>query len=305
MNDRGSRLLAYMNGPSAIPGLKGMDVLAGTKGLAKHGHSIYPLDDGAEDARLHEPALHARVKHWLGAGLSQRELKQKAKEEGLEISGNKKVLALRLAFKGLPAGLPSPVFASGGGTSAGVSAPDRDTCGGADLDSRFQGAAGGEAAGESNGDEEDYEVERILDEKPGKFLVKWKGYPQAEATWEDVAACDGCMHLVADFRKAQAQAAGAAGAAAAAAAAAPAAAQQVFTAPAAAPTVSAAAAAATSAPVAHAAEEEEADDEELYDDWVPRTASGSQKSCNVIRGEITRFLARGTMTQTAFLQKIR
>ena len=47
-----SRLLAYMDGPSAVPGLKGADVLDGTKGLAEHGHSIYPLDDGAEHPRL-------------------------------------------------------------------------------------------------------------------------------------------------------------------------------------------------------------------------------------------------------------
>ena len=31
---------------------------------------------------------------------------------------------------------------------------------------------------------------------------------------------------------------------------------------------------------------------------------GNQKNCNVIRGEIGRFLAKGTMTQTAFLKEI-
>ena len=52
-------------------------------------------------------------------------------------------------------------------------------------------------------------------------------------------------------------------------------------------------------------EEEEDEDHDLWDDWVLRTASGAQKSCNVVRGEITRFLARGTMTQTKFLRTIR
>ena len=54
-----------------------------------------------------------------------------------------------------------------------------------------------------------------------------------------------------------------------------------------------------------AAEDEEHEDHDVWEDgWVPRTSSGNQKSCNVIRGEISRFLARGTMTQTAFLQTI-
>ncbi|GIQ81593.1 hypothetical protein KIPB_002574 [Kipferlia bialata] len=42
-----------------------------------------------------------------------------------------------------------------------------------------------------------------------------------------------------------------------------------------------------------------------YDtDWQPRTASGKLKSPGVIRGEITRFLAKKTMTQTEFLRRI-
>ena len=139
----------------------------------------------------------------------------------------------------------SPVFSSGGGPTAAASAPERETS----LDSTFEGATGEGAEG-SEEDEEEYEVERVLDERPGKYLVKWKGFPIAEATWEDVTSCDGCLDLVAKFRRAQAAAAGAAAAAAvqAAAAAAPAAAAVAGAAAAEAPTLPAAPAAAAAAP---------------------------------------------------------
>ena len=43
----------------------------------------------------------------------------------------------------------------------------------------------------------------------------------------------------------------------------------------------------------------------MFDDgWVPRNKQGNQKNCNIIRGEINRFLAKGSMTQTAFLLDI-
>jgi hypothetical protein len=32
--------------------------------------------------------------------------------------------------------------------------------------------------------EKEYEVERIVDEKKGKYLVKWKGYDSSQNTWE-------------------------------------------------------------------------------------------------------------------------
>jgi len=46
------------------------------------------------------------------------------------------------------------------------------------------------------------------------------------------------------------------------------------------------------------------DGDDLNDDWVPRNGAGKQKSCGVIRGEIQRFLATQTMTQTEFLRQI-
>mmetsp|Transcript_41398 Transcript_41398/g.81120 ORF Transcript_41398/g.81120 Transcript_41398/m.81120 type:complete len:322 (+) Transcript_41398:35-1000(+) len=54
---------------------------------------------------------------------------------------------------------------------------------------------------------------------------------------------------------------------------------------------------------------EEYIDEKMYDggedhEWVPRNKQGNQKSCNVIRTEITRFLSSSQMTQTAFLRDI-
>lgn len=92
--------MAYINGPSVIPGLTGGDVMGGTKGLGQKGHGIYDRDD----PRLLDPQLHARVAFWLRpGGYTQKDLKEEAREAGLEISGNKRILALKLAFKKLPA----------------------------------------------------------------------------------------------------------------------------------------------------------------------------------------------------------
>ena len=210
MDDRSLRLAAYFGSQSAIPGLTGMDVIHGTKG-----HTIYPNEDGSEDDRLKDPALHTRVAYWLKAGLTLPQLKGKVKEAGLEITGNKKVLAFRLAFKGFPANVPSPVFSSGGSCSLPSGAPERDLSDATKLDTKLLSVAGPPPA---------------------------TAAPVAQA--------------------------------------------------------------AQAAPAVEDDEDDEDDDQDLYDDWVPRTASGAQKSCNVIRGEITRFLVRGTMTQTAFLQAI-
>eukprot|EP01052_Picozoa_sp_SAG31_P051203 SAG31_NODE_12050_length_974_cov_1.064000_1_plen_191_part_10 len=191
MNDRSLRLAAYFGGQSAIPGLTGMDVIHGTKGMEGGGHSIYPNEDGSEDDRLKDPALHTRVAYWLKAGLTLPQLKGKVKEAGLEITGNKKVLALRLAFKGFPANVPSPVFSSGGSCSLPSGAPERDLSDATKLDTKLLSVAG-----------------------------------PTPATAAPVAQ------------------------------------------------------AAQAAPAVEDDEDDEDDDQDLYDDWVPRTASGAQKSCN-------------------------
>ena len=53
--------------------------------------------------------------------------------------------------------------------------------------------------------EEEYEVEAIMGEKNGKFLIKWKGCAESEATWERAALCTGCPRLIDSFRKAELQ----------------------------------------------------------------------------------------------------
>jgi hypothetical protein len=52
-------------------------------------------------------------------------------------------------------------------------------------------------------DEEDYEVEKVLQERGGKYRVKWKGYPLSEATWELAENLFGCADLIAEFMAAQ------------------------------------------------------------------------------------------------------
>ena len=74
-----------MDGPSAVPGLKGMDVLTALEGV-----KVWQ-DGKGEDERLEDAGLHARVRHWLQSGMTRNELKEEVQAEGMRISGNKKV----------------------------------------------------------------------------------------------------------------------------------------------------------------------------------------------------------------------
>ena len=65
--------LARCNGPSVVPGLSAKDVINGTIGMGKNGHSLY-ADDQEKEPRLKEHALHGRVDMLLWKH-SQKELK--------------------------------------------------------------------------------------------------------------------------------------------------------------------------------------------------------------------------------------
>ena len=53
-------------------------------------------------------------------------------------------------------------------------------------------------------EERTYEVESVLGEDAAggttRFMIKWRGYPLAEATWETAADCGGCAALIAAYR---------------------------------------------------------------------------------------------------------
>jgi hypothetical protein len=54
--------------------------------------------------------------------------------------------------------------------------------------------------------EEEYEVEAILDHRGGKcrrqYLVKWKGYPSSDATWEPRQALHHALDVVSHYESA-------------------------------------------------------------------------------------------------------
>ena len=54
-------------------------------------------------------------------------------------------------------------------------------------------------------DEEDtYNVERILEERNGHFLIKWKNYPDSDNTWEpEYNLLPNCAKMLKDFRQQQ------------------------------------------------------------------------------------------------------
>ena len=55
------------------------------------------------------------------------------------------------------------------------------------------------------GEEEQYEVERVLDErnhghwKKKQYLVKWKGYPDSDNQWLDAKDMENAQELIAEF----------------------------------------------------------------------------------------------------------
>jgi hypothetical protein len=53
-------------------------------------------------------------------------------------------------------------------------------------------------------EEEDiFEVERILEKQGQRYLVKWKGYPQSENTWEPKENLRNCQNLLRQFQQRQ------------------------------------------------------------------------------------------------------
>ena len=101
-NDDNWNLLAYMRGPSCVPGLAGKDVLEGSVGQGKNGHSLYERDATSKQLLLDEE-LQSRVAFWMRPkAFSLKELKAECKSNGIPVGGSKGALALKLAFNELP-----------------------------------------------------------------------------------------------------------------------------------------------------------------------------------------------------------
>ena len=69
-------------------------------------------------------------------------------------------------------------------------------------------AAGHAGACDFADQEDEYEVEAILDERAGKrgskeYLIKWRGWPIEDATWEGTAALTGCKAILREWKAKQ------------------------------------------------------------------------------------------------------
>ena len=99
MTEEGIKILEQYQAPSVIPGLNHSDIIDGTVGMNPGGHSIHDPND----ERLLDPVLQARVAYWLRPkAYSLKEIKEECKEHKISREGNKRVLALKLAFRQLP-----------------------------------------------------------------------------------------------------------------------------------------------------------------------------------------------------------
>jgi hypothetical protein len=54
---------------------------------------------------------------------------------------------------------------------------------------------------QENFEEDVFEVEKILKQKGQRYLVKWKGYPHSENTWEPLKHLSNCRLLLQEFRR--------------------------------------------------------------------------------------------------------
>jgi hypothetical protein len=53
---------------------------------------------------------------------------------------------------------------------------------------------------QENFEDDVFEVEKILQQKGQQFLVKWKGYPSSDNTWEPLKNLTNCRLLLREFQ---------------------------------------------------------------------------------------------------------